>query len=75
MRILKKKRIRKKINWFKTTYRVEAPFKIVVDPLFLKEALDKKIFVKEEIPKLLQDKAYMGFFFSLYFFFLIFQIF
>jgi U3 small nucleolar RNA-associated protein 23 len=59
MRVLRKKRVRKKLGWFRTIFKISTPYKVLVDPDFLKEALTRKIFVREELPKFLQDKAYM----------------
>eukprot|EP00741_Cyanophora_paradoxa_P000385 tig00000404_g376.t1 len=58
MRVDRRKHIRKILQWYRISFGFEAPFNILVDGPFIQAALKGKIFLKEQLPKLCEDRAY-----------------
>lgn len=71
MRKLKKKKIRKQLQFFKINYGLQPPYKILgniliiiiikkilVDGEFLHEAIEYKLYLKEQLPLIFQEKAF-----------------
>jgi len=59
MRILQKKRIRRQLQLYKLQFGIQEPFKVLVDGELIRNALDEKIYLKDELPKILQGRCYM----------------
>jgi len=57
-RIHSKKKVRKSLLLFKTIYKINPPYFILLDPEFIFEALQNKIFLRDSLPKLLQESSY-----------------
>eukprot|EP01117_Protostelium_nocturnum_P004444 TRINITY_DN1601_c0_g1_i1.p1 TRINITY_DN1601_c0_g1~~TRINITY_DN1601_c0_g1_i1.p1 ORF type:complete len:284 (-),score=129.14 TRINITY_DN1601_c0_g1_i1:267-1118(-) len=54
-----KKRVRKKLQFYRANFGLEAPYSVIVDASFCKTALDYKINLKEDLAKFLDgERAY-----------------
>mmetsp|Transcript_28422 Transcript_28422/g.71392 ORF Transcript_28422/g.71392 Transcript_28422/m.71392 type:complete len:273 (-) Transcript_28422:102-920(-) len=58
MGVAKKKRVRKHLHFYKMAYNFHPPYRVLVEASFLVTSMMKKIFLREELPRLLQDKAF-----------------
>eukprot|EP00727_Mastigamoeba_balamuthi_P010355 m51a1_g5942 hypothetical protein (301) ;mRNA; f:120139-121178 len=58
MRVVRQKKARKAITFYRMNYRMEEPYRVLVDPLLLRVAVEKKILLREHLPKVLQGRAY-----------------
>ncbi|SIO73570.1 rRNA-processing protein UTP23 homolog [Babesia microti strain RI] len=59
MKISRKKRCKKSISIYKHLFNIKPPYKVLVDRSLTSDALDNKIYLKEQIPILLNDKSYL----------------
>jgi len=58
MRVVQNKKTRKKLTWYRIIFGFNPPFKVLVEPELLQAALKCKLYLKEHIPKLFQDRSY-----------------
>lgn len=54
MKVKRNKRNRKFLQFYATSYGIKPPYKVVLDGLYLQAALEGKVKISEQIPKLLQ---------------------
>lgn len=57
MKVKRHKKIRKYTEFYQITYGIRPPYKILLDGDYLQAALEGKIRIVEQLPKLLQQKA------------------
>lgn len=57
MRVRRHKNHRRILRFFRLAYGVQEPYHVVVDGTFLTHALQNKIHVKEQLPKLMEARA------------------
>eukprot|EP01122_Echinamoeba_exundans_P007259 TRINITY_DN218_c0_g1_i1.p1 TRINITY_DN218_c0_g1~~TRINITY_DN218_c0_g1_i1.p1 ORF type:complete len:362 (+),score=91.12 TRINITY_DN218_c0_g1_i1:56-1141(+) len=57
MKALRAKRLKKLLLYYKVHYGIEPPFRVIVDGSFMLYALEKKLYFREQLPKVLQAKA------------------
>lgn len=57
MKVKRHKRIRKHLQYYLITYGIRPPYKVLLDGAFLQAALENKVLIKEQIPKLLQEET------------------
>lgn len=59
MKVKRHKRIRKHTQFYKQTYGIKPPYKILMDGQFIQAALEGKVRIDEQVPKTLQEKSTM----------------
>eukprot|EP00029_Vermamoeba_vermiformis_P006870 TRINITY_DN2815_c0_g1_i1.p1 TRINITY_DN2815_c0_g1~~TRINITY_DN2815_c0_g1_i1.p1 ORF type:complete len:276 (-),score=42.18 TRINITY_DN2815_c0_g1_i1:41-868(-) len=57
-RVSRAKKYRKHLLFYKINFGIEPPYKVLVDGPFIQHALDKKVYFRDMIPKILQEKAF-----------------
>mmetsp|Transcript_148062 Transcript_148062/g.369116 ORF Transcript_148062/g.369116 Transcript_148062/m.369116 type:complete len:314 (-) Transcript_148062:105-1046(-) len=57
MRVKRQKNFRRSLRFYRLAFGVQQPYKVVVDGTFLTNALQNKIHVKEQLPKMLSGKV------------------
>jgi len=59
MKIKKTKLQRKHLQFYAVNFGLRAPYKVLPEPEFMQKAMDNKVFLREDLPKLLHDTAYL----------------
>ena len=57
MRVKRHKNHRRILRFFRLTFGVQEPYHVLVDGTFLTHALQQRIFVKEQLPKMLEGRS------------------
>jgi U3 small nucleolar RNA-associated protein 23 len=57
-RVSRAKKYRKHLLFYKINFGIEPPYKVLVDGPFIQHALDKKVYFRDMIPKILNEKAF-----------------
>lgn len=58
MKLTRQKRFRRFLRFYQMNYGLEPPYVLIVDSDFIMAALRGKIHLKEQIPKLMQDRCF-----------------
>jgi len=58
MKFFRSKKYRRILSFYRIHFGYYPPYRILVDPDFLRLALEKKVYFKESFPKIFQSKAY-----------------